>query len=124
MLLGIDIGGTTISLGLVKGTGLEKRVQVPSFPADATLEETLDYLSGQIAAILTPDTQQIGIGVPTLVDVESSMTLSTFLPGRKSISRNIWRPASTFPFPSTTTPTATRSAPPPASASAGVPWSA
>ena len=70
MLLGIDIGGTTISLGLVKGTELEKRVQVPSFPADATLEETLDYLSSQIAAIITPDTQQIGIGVPTLVNVE------------------------------------------------------
>ena len=73
MLLGIDIGGTTISLGLVKGTGIEKRIRVPSFPADATLEDTLSYLSDQIASFLTPDVSQIGIGVPTLVDVEKGI---------------------------------------------------
>ena len=45
MLLGIDIGGTTITFGLVDGTSIVKRVRIPSFPAGATLEETLEYLS-------------------------------------------------------------------------------
>lgn len=70
MLLGIDIGGTTISLGLVDKDQIVKKVCVPSFPREATLEETLEYLSGHIQSILTKDTTHIGIGVPTLVDVE------------------------------------------------------
>ena len=69
MLLGIDIGGTTITFGLVNGTVIEKRVRIPSFPAGATLEETLEYLSNGIASVLTSATKRIGVGVPTLVDV-------------------------------------------------------
>lgn len=73
MLLGIDIGGTTITLGLVEGTGIVKKVRVPSFPENASLEETLDYLSARIAEIITPEVTSIGIGVPTLVDVEKGI---------------------------------------------------
>ena len=69
MLLGIDIGGTTIGLGLVKGTDIVKLNHVPSFQKDATLEETLDYLTGRIEEIITPEVTSIGIGVPTLVDI-------------------------------------------------------
>ena len=68
MLLGIDIGGTTISLGLVEGYGIVKQKRVPSFEKDATLEETIGYLCGQIEAIITPEVTHIGVGVPTLVD--------------------------------------------------------
>lgn len=73
MLLGIDIGGTTISLGLVKGTEIVKRDRVPSFEKDATLEETIDYLCKCIESIITPEVTSIGIGVPTLVDVEKGI---------------------------------------------------
>lgn len=76
MLLGIDIGGTTISLGLVRETVIEKLVLVPSFAKDATLEETLDYLCRCIGDILTPEVTSIGIGVPTLVDVEKGIVYS------------------------------------------------
>lgn len=69
MLLGIDIGGTTITFGLVSGADIVKRVRIPSFPADATLEETLEYLSDGIASVMTPEIERIGVGVPTLVDV-------------------------------------------------------
>lgn len=69
MLLGIDIGGTTIGLGLVENREIVRKVSVPSFPPEASLEETLDYLSGHIQEIRTPGTDHIGIGVPTLVDV-------------------------------------------------------
>jgi len=68
MTLGIDIGGTTISLGLVDGSMVVKRAQVPSFPKSATQEETLTYLGDQIAAILAPEVEKIGIGVPSVTD--------------------------------------------------------
>ena len=68
MLLGIDIGGTTISLGLVEGKEIVKKVCIPSFNKGATLQETLDYLSDAIAGIISPEVSSIGIGVPTLVD--------------------------------------------------------
>ena len=70
MLLGIDLGGTTLNFGLVDGTEIKSRSSVPSFPKNATKEETLSYLAGQIAKVLTPDVNSIGIGVPTLVDPE------------------------------------------------------
>ncbi len=73
MLLGIDIGGTTISLGLVEGYGIVKQNRVPSFEKDATLEETIGYLCGQIEAIITPEVTHIGVGVPTLVDVKKGI---------------------------------------------------
>ena len=70
MTLGIDIGGTNISFGLVENGTLVEGFSVPSFAPGATLEETLDYLSAQIKRIIRPDTRRIGIGVPTIVDVE------------------------------------------------------
>ncbi len=70
MTLGIDIGGTTIGLGLVRGGKIVKKVSVPSFPAGASLQQTLDYLASQVAAILPADVKKIGIGVPSVVDVE------------------------------------------------------
>lgn len=68
MTLGIDIGGTTISLGLVSGTEVVKKVRVPSFAADASQDQTLRYLAAQIDEFLTADVEKIGIGVPSLTD--------------------------------------------------------
>ncbi len=73
MLLGIDIGGTTISFGLVQGTEIVRQNRVPSFPKDASLQETLDYLIGKIEDIITPEVSSIGVGVPTLVDVKNGI---------------------------------------------------
>lgn len=68
MTLGIDIGGTTINLGLVDGSRVIKKVQIPSFPKTATLDDTLIYLGDQIEAFLVPGVNRIGIGVPSLTD--------------------------------------------------------
>ena len=68
MTLGIDIGGTTINLGLVEGTRVIRKVQVPSFPPTAMLEETLLYLGDRIADIQVPGITRMGIGVPSIVD--------------------------------------------------------
>ena len=73
MTLGIDIGGTNISLGLVQQGDLKQMISVPSFAPDASLEQTLEYLSAQIGKIITPDTEKIGIGVPTVVDVKKGI---------------------------------------------------
>ena len=68
MTLGIDIGGTTINLGLVDGPRILKKQQVPSFSQGATLNETLSYLAEQIEHFLVPGVAKIGIGVPSLTD--------------------------------------------------------
>ncbi len=70
MRLGIDIGGTTINLGLADGGKLVKKVTVPSFPSDATEKQTFEYLESAIDSILVPEITNIGIGIPSVVDTE------------------------------------------------------
>ena len=70
MTLGIDVGGTNLVLGLVKDGQLVRKTSAPWFPREATLQQTLDILSERIEGMLTPDTEKIGIGVPTVVDVD------------------------------------------------------
>lgn len=70
MILGIDLGGTNLCLGIVEGGVVKERISVPSFLPEATLEETLEYLAGQIGKVMTPEIEKIGIGVPTVVDVK------------------------------------------------------
>lgn len=77
MTLGIDIGGTNLSLGLVQDDAIINSFSAPSFPLDATLEQTLDYLGGLIERIITRDTEKIGIGVPSVVDVHKGIVYDT-----------------------------------------------
>lgn len=73
MKLGIDIGGTNLCLGRVEGGILTDKLSVPSFPADASMEETLSYLSDKIYRIITPSVESIGVGVPSVLDVEKGI---------------------------------------------------
>ena len=73
MLLGIDIGGTTINLGLVQDNRIIKKMCAPSFAQGAELEQTLVHLCAQIAKIITPEVTRIGVGVPTMVDAEKGI---------------------------------------------------
>ncbi len=77
MTLGIDVGGTNLVLGLVQDGKIVKRVSTPWFPREATLEQTIDILSEQISGILTPDTEKIGIGVPSVVDINRGIVYDT-----------------------------------------------
>ena len=70
MILGIDLGGTNLCLGIIENGAVKERISVPSFQSSATLEETLEYLAEQIGNVLTPAIKKIGIGVPTVVDVQ------------------------------------------------------
>ena len=75
--LGIDVGGTNLALGQVRDGQLVRRVSTPWFPYEANLQQTLDALSDQISSMLTPDTEKIGIGVPSVVDVKRGIVYDT-----------------------------------------------
>ena len=86
MTLGIDIGGTNLCLGLVKDGDVSERISVPSFQPEASLDETLDYLSAQIGRILSPETRKIGIGVPSVLDVQKGIVYdATNIPSWKEV---------------------------------------
>ena len=75
--LGIDIGGTNLSLGLVEGGKIVQGIHTPSFRPGMTLDETMDYLSAQIHKIFHPGVQKIGVGVPSVVDVRRGIVYDT-----------------------------------------------
>ena len=77
MTLGIDIGGTNLSFGLVENGKVKEGFSVPSFTPGATLGETLDYLASQIRNLIVPSVKKIGIGVPSVVDVKRGIVYDT-----------------------------------------------
>ncbi len=68
MRLGIDIGGTTINMGLVDSASIVKCASAPSFNPEDTLDQTIDHLCALIDANICPEVKSIGIGVPSVVD--------------------------------------------------------
>ena len=75
--LGIDIGGTNLSLGLVENGKIIQEIHTPSFHPEMTLDETLDYLAAQIEKVFRAGTEKIGIGVPSVVDVKKGIVYDT-----------------------------------------------
>ena len=73
MVLGIDLGGTNLCLGLVDNGKVVEMKSVPSFSKSATMDETLEYLAEQIVTMISPSVEKIGIGVPSVVDVEKGI---------------------------------------------------
>lgn len=73
MILGVDLGGTNLCIGLVDNGVVVKIVSVPSFNPSATMEETLEYLAEQISTLMSPEVTKIGIGVPSVVDVNNGI---------------------------------------------------
>lgn len=73
MVLAVDLGGTNLCLGLVDNGVVVNMVSVPSFRTSATMEQTLEYLAEQISIMMTPAVEKIGIGVPSVVDIEKGI---------------------------------------------------
>jgi glucokinase len=73
MTLGIDLGGTNLCLGLVDNGKVVSMTSVPSFERSFTLEQTLEYLADQVSAVITESVEKIGIGVPSVVDVNKGI---------------------------------------------------
>lgn len=71
--IGIDMGGTNLRAALVDETGLVRKVVVPC-PADAEDPQVvLDAIADLVAGIITPEVVSIGVGVPSVVDVENGI---------------------------------------------------
>lgn len=77
MTLGIDIGGTNISLGLVEDGRVIRSASVPSFAPDATVGQTMDYLKKSIDTLFSSEVESIGFGVPSVVDVQNGIVYDT-----------------------------------------------
>ncbi|MDD2247253.1 MAG: ROK family protein [Proteiniphilum sp.] len=71
-LIGVDIGGTTIKGGLIKGKDLIRQI-VQDTKASEGGETTLNVLKDVIHQLTTADTTAIGIGVPSVVDSEQGI---------------------------------------------------
>lgn len=68
-IVGVDIGGTTISAGLIIDGKVEKTSEIPT-EAFETEEKIIGNLFEAISEVITEDTDAIGIGVPGMVDSE------------------------------------------------------
>ncbi len=69
MILGIDLGGTNIRIGQIENGQIIHKVNAHS-PSDMNLDESLAYLKSIIGTLVTENTTGIGIGVPSVVDIE------------------------------------------------------
>lgn len=77
MKLGIDVGGTNISFGVVDDGKMTVSTHVPSFERNWDKKQTIDYLAKNIEEIITPQVKGIGVGVPSVVDVKNGIVFDT-----------------------------------------------
>ena len=77
MKIGVDIGGTTIGIGIVEKGVVKAKTINPSFRKDSTLDETISYLKNLIDVFLGKTVSGIGIGVPSVVDISSGIVHSS-----------------------------------------------
>jgi glucokinase len=68
-LIGIDLGGTNVRAGLVR-SGVATNVKTERVPQGASEGEVCDLLYRAADAVLEGDVSAIGVGVPSVVDVE------------------------------------------------------
>jgi glucokinase len=68
-IIGVDLGGTKVSAGRVEGRRLAGLASAPIDSRSSELE-VLEILARTIGRVFTPDVAGIGIGVPSVVDVD------------------------------------------------------
>lgn len=68
-MIGVDLGGTNMRAGRVEGNLVVDHVTRPT-SSKAEAEVVLQELTATIAKVFTRETEAIGIGVPSVVDVE------------------------------------------------------
>ena len=75
MVIGVDVGGTNIRAGLERGGEIIHPRNAP-FNTRGSLRETLDELMHFIRPLFDHDVTGIGIGVPSVVDVDKGVVLN------------------------------------------------
>jgi glucokinase len=71
-IIGVDMGGTNIRAGVVENGWLGEVLKV-STPAESSKNELVEALAGLILKLDPAKATAIGIGVPTIVDVEKGI---------------------------------------------------
>lgn len=69
MVIGVDLGGTKVRAGVAVDGEIRKRDQ-QLFRSRGSREETLGQLIGLIRSLVSPGLTGIGLGVPSVIDVE------------------------------------------------------
>jgi glucokinase len=72
MIIGVDLGGTNIRAGLTEG-GVITSIKQALLTDKDSLEKTLSQLIAVIADLITTDVSGIGVGVPSVVDIENGI---------------------------------------------------
>lgn len=75
-IIGIDLGGTNIRVGLLKDNVLQEIRTAPT-PVHDTAEKVLSTICDLIQSLPTEEVVAIGIGVPSIVDVEKGIVYNT-----------------------------------------------
>jgi glucokinase len=72
MVIGVDLGGTNVRAG-VSSNGRIVQQRAENFNSKGSQEETVDQLKQLIRSLITPHICGIGLGVPSVVDVEAGI---------------------------------------------------
>jgi len=73
-LIGVDLGGTKITAALIKNDKIVKQFTCPT-PFDQEKMVVVDAIAVAISEVFDPEIQGIGIGVPSLVDLEKNVVI-------------------------------------------------
>lgn len=68
MRIGVDLGGTNVRVGLVSEGRILRLLSEPC-KADRPKMEVVEHIESLIREVMVPEVEQIGIGVPSVVDV-------------------------------------------------------
>ena len=71
-IIGVDVGGTKIGVGLVGGDQISQYKNF-SVTANGTEEQVINEVIAAVESVFEDDVHGIGIGVPSLVDVEEGI---------------------------------------------------
>jgi glucokinase len=73
-LIGVDLGGTKITAALIENDKIVRQFTCPT-PYDQEKMVVVDAISAAITEVFDPEIQGIGIGVPSLVDLEKNVVI-------------------------------------------------
>jgi glucokinase len=75
-LLGVDLGGTNVRVGLVRN-GEITRLKSRRIDANGSLDQVLEEITTLIDTLHGPDVAGIGVGVPSVVDLDLGIVYDT-----------------------------------------------
>ena len=71
-IIGVDLGGTKVSAGRIENGRLAAQASAP-VDSRSSEQEVLEVLAWTIGRVFTPDVAGIGVGVPSVVDVDQGI---------------------------------------------------